>query len=131
MNKLNLRQKLFCKYYVETSGNGTEAVIKAGYKLNKSGVVNKNLARSIASENLTKPNIKVLINQLIDTNGFNSSNVKMQHLKLVKQSENLPVKAKAIDMFYKLSGEYAPAKVEETNKSLEEALDRFAALLPD
>lgn len=43
------KQKAFCDYYLE-SLNATEAAIKAGYS--------KKTARKIASENLTKPDIK-------------------------------------------------------------------------
>lgn len=47
------KQLLFCKNYIGITGdcrfNGTESAIKAGYS--------KNTARTIASENLTKPNI--------------------------------------------------------------------------
>lgn len=52
--RLTQKQKLFVKFYVK-SGNATEAAVKAGYS--------KSTARSIASENLTKPYIKKVINQ--------------------------------------------------------------------
>ena len=54
--KLNARQKAFCEYYV-SSGNATEAAIKAGYK-------EKN-ARFIGCENLTKTNIKAYVEELM------------------------------------------------------------------
>ena len=54
--KLNARQKAFCEYYV-VSGNATDAAIKAGYK-------EKN-ARKIGSENLTKMDIKVYVEELM------------------------------------------------------------------
>jgi hypothetical protein len=131
MTKLSIKQKLFCQFYVETLGNGTEAVIKAGYVLTKGGEVNRNLAKSIASENLTKPDIQKYIDELLEASGFNDDLVKLQHLNLISQSENLSVKAKAIDMYYKLSGKYSPTKVEETNPGLEAALERINKLLPD
>lgn len=52
--KLTPKQKAFADFYIEL-GNATEAVIKAGY--------NKNSARSVGSENLTKPNIKNYIEE--------------------------------------------------------------------
>lgn len=131
MSKLTIKQKLFCQYYIETSGNGTEAIIKAGYKLNKAGVINRNLAKSMASENLTKPDIRKYIEELLEASGFNDNSVKLQHLNLITQSKNLSVKAKAIDMYYKLSGNYSPTKVEETNPGMEAALERINRLLPD
>ena len=131
MTKLTYKQKIFCEYYIETYGNGTEAVIKAGYKLSKKGTINKNLAKSIASENLTKPDIRKYIDELLEVSGFNDDSVKLQHLNLISQSDNLSVKAKAIDMYYKLAGKYSPTKVEETNPGIEAALERINRLLPD
>lgn len=52
--KLTPKQKAFADYYIEL-GNATEAAIKAGY--------NKNSARFVGSENLTKPNIKNYIEE--------------------------------------------------------------------
>lgn len=43
------KQQAFCDYYI-ASGNATEAAIKAGYSTKT--------ARSVGSENLTKPDIK-------------------------------------------------------------------------
>ena len=131
MTKLTYKQKLFCEYYIETYGNGTEAVIKAGYKLTKKGEINKKLAKSIASENLTKPDIRKYIDELLEVSGFNDDSVKLQHLNLISQSDNLSVKAKAIDMYYKLSGKYSPTKVEENNPGIEAALERINRLFPD
>lgn len=54
MNKMTLKQKAFCDYYIET-GNATEAAIMAGYK--------KKSARFVGSENLTKPYIKQYIDE--------------------------------------------------------------------
>lgn len=131
MSKLTLKQKLFCQHYIETFGNGTEAVIRAGYKVDKKGKVNRNLAKSIASENLTKPDIRERIDELLEASGFNDESVKLHHLDLISQSENLTVKAKAIDMYYKLSGNYSATKIEQRNPDLEAALDRIDKLLPD
>ena len=49
---LNERQKAFADYYIEL-GNATQAAIKAGYS--------EDSARSIGSENLTKPDISAYI----------------------------------------------------------------------
>ena len=55
---LNERQKAFCEYYAACL-NATEAAKRAGY--------NKKTAYSIGSENLTKPEIKNYIDELIAT----------------------------------------------------------------
>ena len=54
---LNERQKAFADYYIQT-GNATEAAIKAGYS--------EKTARSIGSENLTKPDISSYIKERLD-----------------------------------------------------------------
>lgn len=54
-NKLNERQKKFCREYVKT-GNGQQAAIKAGYA--------KHAARITASKLLTKDNVKNEIDRL-------------------------------------------------------------------
>tara|TARA_R110002126_G_scaffold89252_2_gene213395 strand:- start:7893 stop:8282 length:390 start_codon:yes stop_codon:yes gene_type:complete len=53
--ELNERQKTFCKEFI-IDFNATRAAIKAGYK--------EKTARSIGSENLTKPNIQEYIAEL-------------------------------------------------------------------
>lgn len=47
--KLSTKQKLFARAYVTNKGNGTEAAAQVY------NVSNRNVARSIGSENLTKP----------------------------------------------------------------------------
>jgi len=106
--KLTLKQRLFCDYYLNLQGNGTKAVIKAGYNVKG----NKRLAATIASENLTKPNILAHIEQGLEKFGFNEGNIQKHHLFLIKQFANLSVKAKAIDMYYKLKGNYSAKKYE-------------------
>ena len=53
---LTVKQKRFADAYIEL-GNGTEAAIKAGYSVKT--------AKEIGSENLTKPNIKRYIDQIM------------------------------------------------------------------
>jgi len=55
--KLTVKQQAFADYYIEL-GNATEAAIKAGYS--------KKAAKEIASENLTKPNIKNYIDERME-----------------------------------------------------------------
>lgn len=52
--KLTHKQRMFADEYLRC-GNATEAALKAGYS--------KKTARSIANENLTKPDIKAYINR--------------------------------------------------------------------
>ncbi len=55
MNKLNDKQKRFCEEYLKDM-NGTQAAIRAGYS--------EKTANRIASENLSKPDIKTYIQEL-------------------------------------------------------------------
>ena len=55
--KLTLKQQRFADEYIIT-GNATESAIRAGYS--------KNSAKEIASENLTKPNIKSYIDKRLE-----------------------------------------------------------------
>ena len=61
---LTVKQKKFVKAYVAKDGNGQEAV-KAVYDVNSDTT-----ARSIASENLTKPNVKFAIEQALEKHGI-------------------------------------------------------------
>lgn len=54
--KLQIKQRLFVEHYL-TTRNGVEAARQAGYNGNDATL------RSIASENLTKPNIRAAIDQ--------------------------------------------------------------------
>ncbi len=131
--KLTLKQKLFCKYYLEGRGNATEAIIKAGYNVSKKkGIPDRLLARNIASENLAKLGILEYLQTQLEKAGFNDVNISKQHLFLINQFADYSVKARAIDMYYKKSGAYSAIKLEHnTTPALEEALGRLSKLLPD
>lgn len=111
--KLSLKQMLFCQAYVDTYGNSTEAVLRAGYNISKkNGNPDRNLAKSIGSENLLKPDILAYINKLLEKAGLNDEGVAIQHRFLIDQFSDLSVKARAIDIYYKLKGNYSTKKYE-------------------
>lgn len=112
--KMTILQKLFCDHYLEFKGDGVNAVFKAGYN-----VKNAKEASAISWENLQKPNLIAYINHSLEEAGFNDDNVYKQHLFLVNQHADFPSKAKAIDMFYKLKGNYAPEKSVNLNIEVE------------
>src|SRR5690349_1845932 len=99
MKNLTLKQKLFCKTYIDNGGNGTEAVLNSGYRV-KDG--DRNTAAMIASENLRKPNIKNYIEELYKADGLNASKVEYEHSYVINQRNDLSTKMKAIDIYYKL-----------------------------
>ena len=72
MAKLTKKQDAFVKEYLLNGGNGNKAAIKAGYS--------EDTARTIAAENLTKPNIKAAI-ELHQTKA-NQSFIKSKEDKL-------------------------------------------------
>ena len=132
-DKLTLKQKRFCDYYIKGPGNATEAVIKAGYNVSKKiGKANRLLARNIASENLAKPGIIEYIRKKLEAVDLNNENVMKQHAFLINQFLDLSVKAKAIDLYYKKTGAYAGEKVKhEVSTQLGAFMDRMAKILPE
>lgn len=132
-DKLTLKQKLFCDYYLEGFGNATEAVIKAGYNVSKkNGIPDRVLAKSIASENLTKPYLLNYLRRKLDAVGLNDENVMRHHAFLINQFADLSVKAKAIDLYYKKTGAYATEKIEHgASPQLDAFMDRLAKMFPD
>ncbi len=104
--RMTLKEKDFCERYLDFSGNGVEAA-SAVYECK-----NARVAASVASEYLTKPNIIAYIDLKLEERGFCDENVKKQHLFTLNQFADLGAKNKAIDMFYKLKGEYAPEKLQ-------------------
>lgn len=74
--KLTLKQRRFANEYLE-AGNATEAAMKA-YKPK-----NRAVARSIGSENLTKPNIKRTIQEALEANGLTNDLLAQRVLELI------------------------------------------------
>jgi hypothetical protein len=102
---MSLKEQAFCEYYLEFSGNGVQAIFEAGYKVHDPKV-----AAVMAHENLRKPNLMAYIDTLLEKYGFSDENVEKQHLFVLNQFADLQAKNKAIEMFYKLRGSYAPEK---------------------
>ena len=129
---ISKQQRLFVEYYLQFGANGTDAVIEAGYDVDykdkngkSNGTPNRNLAAVISSQNLRKLNICAYITVKLDEYGFNDKNVGKQHLFLVNQNSDLTNKRAAIDMFYKLTGEYAPEEKSIKYELTQEILDRI------
>lgn len=108
---LTLKEKLFCDSYLDFKGNGVQAVFEAGYEC-KNAIV----AAAIAHENLRKPHLIAYVNSKLEEFGFNDDEAYKQHLYLMNQHADLKSKAKAIDMYYKLKGSYAPEKKDLTTQ---------------
>jgi len=104
--RMGLKEKEFCERYLDFSRNGSEAAA-AVYKCK-----NARVAASMASRLLTSVNVIAYIDLKLEERGFCDENVKKQHLFTLNQFADLGAKNKAIDMFYKLKGEYAPEKLQ-------------------
>lgn len=119
-------QKLFVEEYLSNNTNGTNAAISAGYKIKKkNGVPSRTVASAIAAENLSKPSIYAYKTIKLKESGFNDKNVGKQHLFLVNQNSDLMNKRAAIDMYYKLTGAYAPEAKSIKYDLTQEILDRI------
>ena len=105
-HKLSLQEKLFCGAYLEMHGNGTDAIYEAGYE-----VANRKVAASMAYNMLQKPHIVSYVNFLLDEYGYNDDSVDKEHLFLIKQYGDLNAKARGIDMYRKMKGQYAATQI--------------------
>lgn len=102
--RISMQEKLFSESYLDFKGNGTEAAFE------HYNCQNFRIAASIAYQNLRKLHIIAYIDLKLGEYGFNDESVSKQHLFTLNQFADLAQKNKAIDMFYKLKGSYAPEK---------------------
>ena len=121
---LTEREKRFCDAYLVFGAKGVDAVYEACYNVKSARV-----AYSIAYENLTKPHIYSYINMHYEEYGFNDEDVMKEHLFLIKQSGDLPAKAKGVDMYYKKYGSYAEEKTAVTVRNYSDLTDEELAKL--
>ena len=77
MSKLTGKQRAFIDHWFENGYNGTEAARSAGYK------GNDNTLAAVASENLTKPKIKKVIERRWAVHGMTAEEARA---RLVKQA---------------------------------------------
>ena len=96
-NRLTLKQKAFAREYVKRQ-NGTQSALAV---YNTKDI---NVAGSIASENLTKPKIRVEILSLLEENNITLGEVFTTHKRNMLQDTNLPTSQKAVSDFYNILG---------------------------
>ena len=123
MTRLTLKQQKFVDEYINNGGNGSKAVISAGYN-----ATTENSIRSIASENLMKPMIRLALEQagykdcgIMDKNAIDSvrslDNVnrristredRAEFLTSIYEDNSYPIVArlKAIELLGKMYGDY-------------------------
>lgn len=102
MDELRPKQKEFVKEYLSNGGNATQAVIDAGYDVN-----NRDTARSIGTENLSKPLIKKALAEMIPDDLLMAKHIAL--LNKVDEKGEIDVQAvkAGVDMAYKVKGTYA------------------------
>jgi hypothetical protein len=103
--KFSLQLKKFCDSYLELYGSGVDAIYAAGYEPK-----DRKIASCMAYEFLRYPHCIAYINDHLVEYGFSDTNVEKQHLFVMNQHADFQAKSKAIDMYYKLTGKYAPEK---------------------
>lgn len=104
---MTVKQQIAATKLVENGGNIGKAMIAAGYSPATAKTPKKLTATKAWGELMDKM--------------FNDEEIRRQHSFLINQFTDLGVKAKAIDMYYKVSGKYTenPAN-EQTQASLDE-----------
>src|SRR5262245_17720779 len=128
---LTLKQRRFVAEYVRT-GNGTQAALTAY------DTTDTNTARSIASENLTKPALQTAVAAILDAGGLSDDRLAELHAQYLALASSPDPQLKAIglralDMAYRLKGAYAPERhrIEAVQQPPAEALDRVAVVLEE
>lgn len=125
INGLTFKQKAFIDGVLETM-NPTEAAARA-YKIKK-----RTTATAIGHENLQKPYIRNALLKAMEEKGISEVMLVKEHKKIVTQDKNLPAKNTALDMMYRLRGDYAPEKhasINLTIKTEAEANQRLQELI--
>lgn len=97
-NKLNVKQELFCKFYIESKGNGVNAYMQAYW------TKNYETAKVGASRMITNDNISKKIYEKLRESWFNDFYIDLELLGLIKQDKNPQVKLRAIEVYNRLSG---------------------------
>ena len=117
---INQRQKLFAELYLDPFKTGIEVATLAGYDVyDKKGNLDKKMASSIATQNLSKLNISAYITLLMENEGLNNSFVDKHLSYNIKQFRDLNAKNVAIKEYNKIKGRHAPEKHEHAITKVE------------
>lgn len=115
--KLTAKQKKFADNYIKT-GNATQSAIDAGYS--------KKTAKSVGSENLTKPDIKAYIAEKmreIESDRIMGAQEALEFLTNVVRGEEL--ETKVVTTQYDVSTVKVPADVKTKISAAKEILKRY------
>lgn len=108
-----------------------DCIIEAGFKVyDDKGKVNKGLVWSMAHEYLNKPKIRAYINKQLSSVKLTREVVMLELAQLLLQKFDRQSKTKAMDMYFKIMGEYAPEKQQHSmDEEITEALHKIASLV--
>ena len=115
--KLTAKQKKFANNYIET-GNATQSAIDAGYS--------KKTAKSVGSENLTKPDIKAYIAEKmreIESDRIMGAQEALEFLTNVVRGKEL--ETKVVTTQYDVSTVKVPTDVKTKISAAKEILKRY------
>ena len=127
--RITLKQRVFIQKYLE-SGNGTQSALEA-YDTNDPEV-----ASVIASENLTKPNIKDEIQRVLSSKGLTLQDITSKLGTIANEKDIRPTASdsiRALDILLKLHNAYPTQKTQHTNVNIRTDLNKqdFKDLLND
>lgn len=121
----NPNREEFCQLYAskeEFFGNGTQSYIKA-YNINVQKKGAYHAARSSAYDLLTKPDILLRINEILEARGLNDAFVDKQLELLITQNADFAAKIQAIKEYNQLK-QRITKKIEHSGKlTLEDFLN--------
>lgn len=98
--------KILAKEYLSNGLNATKTIKKFKPKYNNG------TAKVAGSRMLSSDNFRKGITEVMEEQGITDDYLLKEHNKVIKQDKHLPSKNTAIDMAYKLRGDYAPEKRE-------------------
>lgn len=108
-SKIEYKAEAFAQKYIKNGYNGTQAV-KELYKPK-----NDNVARNIASENLSKPIFKRAIEQAMEDAGLTDDFASKILRRNAEQTKNYAASNTALDIQHRIKGNYAPEKSAHLN----------------
>lgn len=128
---LTVLQYKFADLCVGLDKSPFQCVIEAGYNVyDEKGKVNKGLTWSLANETLNNPKVRAYINKQLQSLKLTREVVMLELAQLLVQKIDLKSKSKAMDMYFKLTGEYAPEKHQHSmDEEITEALSKVASLV--
>lgn len=101
---LTIKQRVFVKSYLETGGNGTQSALVA-YNCS-----NAQSGDAVSREVLGNPRVHQAICELMRERGLDDDSLLTIHKELLEDKDPA-IRLRALDMAYKLSGQYQQAQI--------------------